>query len=89
MLVCFNLCPWQFGLTAAHIVCKQGNLGIFSKIVTTAKAQKVLCTAKGRPELSSDYEVVLMTRAKQVLVNSVSVCVYYQLSLYYARAGIL
>ena len=62
-------------------MCKQGNLGIFSKILTTAKDQKVFCRMKGRPELPSDYEVVLKTRAKKVLVNyiictlAVDVCI--------------
>lgn len=58
---------WQYGLTSAHIVCKQGNLGILKKILSAAKDQKVFCNKKNGQ--TSDYEVVLRTRAKEVLPN--------------------
>ena len=65
---------WQYGLTSAHIVCKQGNLGILKKILSAAKDQKVFCNEKSGQ--TSDYEVVLRTRAKKVLPNTTGKRIY-------------
>ena len=51
-------------------MCNQGNLSIFRKILSVAEKQKIFCSTKssvGRV-FSSDREVVLMTRAKKVLL---------------------
>ena len=78
-----QLSPWQYGLTAVHIVCKKGNLNILRKLLSTAKQQNVYCSVKGRQALPTDCQVVLLARAKKVIVTcSLVICQIVQFTYY-------
>lgn len=60
--------PLQYGLTAVHIVCRRGKLNILKMLLEKAMDQRVYCSKKGKPDLPSDCEAVLLTRAKKVML---------------------
>lgn len=54
---------FQNGLTAVHIACKNGRRVILSCLLEEAKTQKHFCFKR---KLSSDYDVVISAKAREV-----------------------
>ena len=54
---------FQNGLTAVHIACKNGRRVILSCLLEEAKTQKRFCFKR---KLSSDYDVVMSAKAREV-----------------------
>lgn len=62
---------FQNGVTAVHIASKKGKKSILSALLEKAKKQKRF---NFKRSLQSDYEVVMLAKAREVSLTATNVC---------------